>query len=253
MKMYLTFTGKELVEQWRSFRLLILFAVLTAFAMLSPVLAKMMPDIFAGMDMGVQFTIPEPTFLDAYSQYFKNMTQMAVLVVLLLFSGNITGELQKGTAILMLSKGLPKSTFIAAKLSAQVSLWTLAYAVSAAICYGYTAYLFPEQAPQNLLLSLFCLWLLVVFVLCVLTLMSVLFLHGYAPLLGTAGVLILLLILGSFPQTTKYSPLALGSCNMELIGGTKGIGDVALPLLITAGLAAACILAAIRVFRKRQL
>src|ERR1035437_5743953 len=138
MKMFITFTKKELLEEWRNFKILILFLVLIAFGMLSPVLAKMMPDIFSQIDVGFALTIPKPTYMDSYLQFFKNITQMGIIVVILIFSGNITGELQKGTAILMLSKGLSKLTFIVSKFISMVIIWTVGYALSATFCYYYT-------------------------------------------------------------------------------------------------------------------
>lgn len=254
MKTIVTFTKKEFLEQWRNYKIIILFLVLIVFGMMSPLLAKLMPDIMSQMDMGgVKIAIPKPTFLDAYTQFFKNMTQMCTIIVILIFSGNITHELQKGTAILMFSKGLSRTSFVISKFISVVIIWTMGYLCSAAICYGYTAYLFPTQAPKNLLLSLFCFWLFVVFVLSVITMMGVTASGSYAPLLLTAGVMIVMIIINTFQKTTRFSPIALATYQMELISGVKTTGDTLLPICITLGLTVGCICAAIAIFRKRQL
>ncbi len=255
MRMFITFTKKELLEQWKNYKILILFAMLAAFGMMSPVLAKIMPDIFSQIDMGagVSFTVPEATFIDAYLQFFKNITQMCIIIVILIFSGNISQELQKGSAILMLSKGLSRITFIVSKFVSMVIVWTVGFIMSAVFCYVYTGFLFPGQLPQNLVISLFCLWLLVAFILSVITVTSVSSNQSYLPMVLTAGVLILLLIVNIFPRTTKFSPLALGTYNGDLLRGVKNTGDMLLPLIITVCLTGVCITAAIAVFRRRQL
>ena len=253
MKMLLAFINKELLEQWKNYKIMILFSALAIFGMTSPVLAKMMPDIFSQTDMGFTISIPEATYIDAYAQFFKNMTQICMMLVILIFSTNITQELQKGSAIIMFSKGLPRTTFIAAKFIAAVLIWTVGYVLSAAFFYGYTAFLFPSQSPQNVVLSMVCLWVLVVFVLSILTVTSVISSQSYVPLLLTAGIMALQLVINTFSNIARYSPLALGTYNMELITGVKSINDVYLPLAIAAGLTILCISAAIAVFRRRQL
>lgn len=254
MKTFVTFTKKELLEQWRNYKIIILFVVLVVFGMVSPLFAKLTPDILSQIDMGgTQIIIPDPTFLDAYTQFFKNMTQMCTIIVILIFSGNITHELQKGTAILMFAKGLSRATFVLSKFLTTVLIWTVGYACSAAICYGYTAYFFPSQTPNDLLFSLFCFWTFVVFTLSVITMMGVIASGGYAPMLLTGGVLILLLLINVFPNTTQFSPIALATYPMDLISGVKTIADTLPSLFITLGLIVGCICTAIAVFRKRQL
>lgn len=253
MRKLLVFTNKEILEQWKNYKIMILFSVLVLFGMTSPLLAKIMPEIISQTNMGFTISIPEATYLDAYTQFFKNMTQMCMILVILIFSGNITQELQKGTAILMFSKGLSRPTFIGAKFIAALLIWTVGYVLSAAVFYIYTAFLFPSQSPQNLFLSMVCLWLLVVFILSIITVTSVISSQSYAPLLLTAGIMVLLLIMNTFPNITRFSPLALGTYNMELINGVKGLKDVYLSLAITAGLIGVCITAAIAVFGKKQL
>ena len=91
MRGYFAFIKKEFTEQLRTFRVLILFAVFFIFGMMSPLLAKLLPDILSGMELqGMTINIPEPTAMDAYSQFFKNTTQMGVIVILLVFGGIIS-------------------------------------------------------------------------------------------------------------------------------------------------------------------
>lgn len=117
MRGYLAFVKKELLEQVRTYKLLILFLVFFIFGMLSPLMAKLMPEILSQMPMdGITITIPDPTAIDSYSQFFKNLTQMGLIVLVLLFSGTLTTELSKGTLINVLTKGLTRYAVILAKV-----------------------------------------------------------------------------------------------------------------------------------------
>ena len=127
MRGYLAFVKKELLEQVRTCKLLILLLVFLYFGMLSPLMAKLMPEILSQMPMdGITITIPDPTAIDSYSQFFKNLTQMGLIVLVLLFSGTLTTELSKGTLINVLTKGVTRYAVILAKYTVALVLWSFA-------------------------------------------------------------------------------------------------------------------------------
>ncbi|NSW90696.1 MAG: ABC transporter permease [Firmicutes bacterium] len=250
---FIVFIKKELMEQWRNYRIIVLFSVLLLFGMSSPLLAKLMPEIFKSIDVGFEIKMPEPTFADAYAQFFKNMSQVSLIVIILVFSGSITQEKIKGTAILILSKGLSRKTFVVSKFIASVLLWTIAFAVSVIVFYGYTEYLFPGQNPQNFMISMFSFWLFVVFLLSVSTLTGLIGNSFYIPAVLTFGVLALMFAIGAVPKTVKYSPIALSSWNVDMILGTKGISDITISLTITVLLTVICIVSSVIIFSKQEL
>ena len=110
---------KELLEQWRTYRMLVVGAVLLAFGLLSPLTARLTPELIRLIPNGDQLAglIPAPTALDAAAQYLKNMSQFAVILALLLTMGSVTQEKERGTAAMMLSKPLPRWAFLAAKFA----------------------------------------------------------------------------------------------------------------------------------------
>ena len=143
MNGFYAFAKKELIEQLRSYKALILTAVLFLFGMMSPLLAKLLPDIFGGINIeGMTITIPEPTALDAYTQFFKNVGQLGYIALLLIFSGLLSQDVTKGTLVVLLAKGLSRPAVIFSKFTSALVIWTAGYALAAAAAYGYTAYLF---------------------------------------------------------------------------------------------------------------
>lgn len=254
MSRFLAFTKKEFTEQIRTFKALILFLILLLFGLMSPVLAKLTPELFKILPMeGFDFAIPEPTWVDAYVQFFKNMTQMGAVVLLLVFSGLLSQELSKGTLVNMLSKGLPRSTVILSKFTAAATLWTLSYALSALSGYGYTVFLFGNPFPPHLFFACFCLWLLGVFMIAVLLCASTFVSGNYGGLLLCAGVLGVLLFAGILPQLAPYNPISLGSGNMGLLTGDTVMGDMVSACVVTAVLIILCLVGSILRFSKKQL
>jgi ABC-2 type transport system permease protein len=254
MKGFIAFTKKEYMEQLRTYRLLILICVFFLFGMVSPLLAKLMPKMLEGMELqGIKFIIPEPTALDAYSQFFQNITEMGIIVVLLVFGGILSNELSKGTLINILAKGLPRHTIIFSKFTAAVTLWTISYAVGALTNYGYTEYLFDTTDLKNVLFSVFSLWLFVVFVIALILLSSAIVGGGFGGLIFTAAVLIAMLLLNMFPKVSKFNPIYLASHNLELLTGTLTPSDFTKPLIVTLILLVGCLYSSVVVFRRRKL
>lgn len=254
MKGFYAFTKKELLEQLRTFKWLILLSVCFLFGMMSPLTAKLLPDLLKGMKIeGMEIVIPEPTIMDAYGQFFKNFTQMGILAVLLVFGGSLSNELVKGTLVNILAKGLPRPTVILSKYFAAVILWTVGFLLGAVTAYGYTAYLFENAWADNLIFSMFCLWLFGCFVLALIFLSSTLASGYFGGLVLSAAALVVMLMIGVLPDTEKYNPITLASKNTALLSGAQDVGSMMITVLITCILTAASLAVAILLFGKKKL
>lgn len=135
---------KELREQARSHRLLILGLVFVFFGLASPLLAKFTPEIVKTMSAteGIVINLPEPTAADAVAQFVKNVSQIALFVLVFLTMGAVASEKERGTAVFILVKPASRLSFLAAKLAAWWICTTGALALSAACAYAYTVVLF---------------------------------------------------------------------------------------------------------------
>ena len=234
---------KELLEQWRTYRALVVGAVLLAFGLLSPLTAKLTPELIRLIPNGDQLAglIPAPTALDAVAQYLKNMSQFAVILALLLTMGAVTQEKERGTAAMMLSKPLPRWAFLAAKFAALGLTFGASLVLAGAGAYYYTWLLF---GPLDLAAWVAVNGLLLVFTLVyvAVTLLCSVLTRSQAAAGGIAfGVLVLLTILGALPQVGQYLPGELVNWAGRLVaGGASGWPALAVSLgLIVAALAAA--------------
>lgn len=254
MRNYIAFTKKELLESIRTYKLLIMLIVFFVFGIMSPLAAKMMPEILgAAMPEGMTVSLAEPAAIDAWAQFFKNISQMGLIVTIIIFSGVLSTELSKGTLVNLLTKGLPRRTVILSKFTSIFLIWTISYALSFIMTWGYTVYLFPGAEISNLLFSVFCQWLFVIFLLAVLLFAATLMKSNYGCSLVTVSVIGALGLLYHSAELRKYTPMFLAVNNVSLLEGSVEVSSLSYAVAISIICSVILIMASVLVFRKRQL
>ena len=146
------FFKKELMESLKTPRLLILSFTFLLFGLLSPLTAKYINEIIAGVG-NLDLKLPDPTYLDAYVQFFKNMYSLNILIVVMTFMGLVVDEKVKGTLLLTLTKGLSRTAFILGKFFSAVLVFTLSYLLAVGACLYYTYLLFPAFVNPGVLVA----------------------------------------------------------------------------------------------------
>ena len=254
MRAYLAFTKKEFMESFRTYKLFIMLAVFLLFGMMSPVFAKITPDLLKEfMTEGISITIPEPTAIDAWGQFFKNNSQMGLIVLVIIFSGIISNEKPKGTLINIVTKGLDRKIIILSKFTASVVIWTIAYSLSAIVSYFYTIYFFGNESLNYLFQSILYLWIFGILLISIIILGGVLFKNNYGSLLFTGAFVAILFLLNIFPKLKEYNPIYLVSNNLSLIQGQLAIDIFNHSSVISLILVISSIIFSVLIFNKRQL
>lgn len=250
MRAYLAFTKKEFTENLRTYKLLIMGAVFLLFGMMNPVLAKFTPEIIKAS--GVNIDMPTPTALDSWGQFFKNVGQMGLLVLVIVFCGIMANEFSHGTLINILTKGLKRSTVILSKFTMAAIIWTLSYLLCYVVSYYYTAYFWSMNGMSHIFLTFFSLWLYGVLLITLVILGGVLFKNIYGSLLLTGGAVIVMTLINISPKLQKYNPITLSGDNMSLLTAQKAVSDFTPALIICAVLIVAVMITSIAVFNKKQ-
>ncbi|MCC7353100.1 MAG: ABC transporter permease [Anaerolineae bacterium] len=200
---------KELLELWRTYKMLAMGLVFLLFGLLSPAMAKLTPELLKMVGTsqpGVVIQIPPPTTVDALDQYLKNLTQLCTLVLILVAMGVVARERERGTAVLTLSKPVGRGAFLAAKFASLAALLAGSLVVSAAFCYLYTVLLFGSLdawlfLQANLLLAEYLLVILA------LTFLGSTLLRSQLAAGGLAfGLWMATGILGALPRIGKVMP-----------------------------------------------
>ena len=121
VKLLVTNIRKELLYQWRTWRILILCAVLLAFSIMSPLLTKFTPQMLSAIEGAAMFAdlIPEMTISDSLAQHIETITQFGFILVILLGMGAVAGEKESGIAAMIMSKPIPRWVYLNSKFSAQ--------------------------------------------------------------------------------------------------------------------------------------
>lgn len=254
MRCYVAFIKKEFVENVRTYKFYIMIAVFLLLGMMNPITAKITPQLLKSfMPEGVSIAINDPTALDSWAQFFKNVPQMGLIVLVIIFSGIMANEFSRGTLINVLTKGLPRSLVILSKFTMAAVLWTLNYILCFGVTYGYTAYFWNNDSVRNIGFSAFCLWLFGVLLLAVILFGGVLFKNNYGSLLFTGGLSVLMLLMNIAPKLQKFNPITLASKNMALLTGNMTISDFRTSVLICCAVTIAFLAAAIMIFNKKQI
>ncbi|MGM0166561.1 hypothetical protein IGI39_001521 [Enterococcus sp. AZ135] len=218
MRNFYFFTRKELFEAWRTSRMMILIVIFLIFGLMNPLLAKLTPEIVK-MTIGETLakTIPEPTSVDSWTQFFKNLTQMGLIVLALMFSGSVSNEISKGTLVNLVTKGLRRWTVIVGKATSLILQWTVCLLLTFLVTWGYTVYYFPDQKSPYLFQAVFPLWLFGVLLLSLVIFSSTISRNNYEGLLLTGGVIVLLVLMNLFSKTKHYNPISLVTQNLNFL------------------------------------
>ena len=257
MRSFLAFFKKELLESYRSGKLMILGMLFFAFGVMNPAVAKLTPWLMEIMseslaDSGMIVTSVTVDALTSWTQFFKNIP-MAQIAFILLYGGIFTKEYESGTLILLLSKGLARYKVVLSKAIFLLLVWTCGYWLCFCVTYVYNAYFWDNSIAVGLMPAVILWWLFGVFVVCLCVFFSVLSKNNAGVLLGTGSVVLLSSVLDFFPKIAKLTPTSLMTQAGALTVGAKEVSECTIAICLTALLSVACIAASIPIMNKKQL
>ena len=238
---------KELLEAWRTRRLPVVAVLFLVVGIVSPLTAKYLPDILKAT-LGEQLPIPIPTPVaaDALAQLQKNLGQLGALAAIALAMGSVSGELDRGTAALVLAQPATRGAFLAAKLVAIGVVLAVAVAASTSVAWVYTAILF-EPLPIGGWLAMAALSWLALFAWASLTFLASAATGSTTAAAGLGFVALIVVSLASIvPALDHLLPSGLSAPAIQLAsGGTVADAGAALTavlgttvLIIAAGIGA---------------
>ncbi len=254
----LAFFKKEMMEIFKTYKIIVLPAIFLFFGLLSPLTAKYLPEIMKKFgntaDSAVTITFNgEPKYGDAYAQLFGNLGQMGLIVVILIFMSIVVNEKVKGSATLVLTKTVSRSQFILSKFFSSAILFTLSYLLSVGACIYYTYLLFNRFYNDNLILGLFLMWLFMIVIIAMTILASTLAKNvTISAVLGFLGFVGFSAI-SSLPVIKEYSPASMTVLGLSLINGKADTMDAAAPIIISFIMIIGFLISSIYIFKKQEI
>jgi ABC-2 type transport system permease protein len=242
---------KEIREQWRTYRLVIVGGIFLIFGITTPLTLKYLPEILESTGEGFVIEMPPPTAAQSLVEYAGTIGQVGVLVAVLVAMGCIASELRHGTAVMILSKPVSRGAFVGAKLIAMSLTFLISLILASLFCFAYTVWLIEDASVMafvglNLLVGLF-----LVFCLAVTLLLSSLFKSSLAAGGIAMAVLLGQALLGAVPVIGDFMPnKILGWGNGLLTGGGD---DYWWALAVTVVAIGFCVFLAQRSLKQRDL
>ncbi len=253
MNGFAAFARKETREILRTWRIWVLPGIVVFFALTGPVLARFTPQIVGavgGSQLG-GLTLPAPTYLDAYSQWIKNLFGIALFALIIIYAGIISSETRSGTAALVLTKPVSRTAFVIAKATIHSAFLAILVITGTLLTWGITAAVF-GTAPGSALWSSALAWLVFgVLFIALMTLLSVLIGSAAGAAGAGLGTYALVSIASIWKPLGSYSPAALATAPASLAAGKDAA--VLWPVLTALLLAVGLVALAARSFRRRDL
>ncbi len=248
------FLAKEFKEIARTWRIWVLPAIVIGLGVMSPVIAEITPDLIESLatdQPGLTIEIPDPTMVDAYLQFSKNLQQIVLIAVVIAVAGMVAGERKDSTTTLMLTKPLSREGFVVAKVIGNWVLVIGATIVGALVCWGGAQFFFEDRLVGEFA-RLVGLWLLLaMMVVGIMALLSAaLNSQGGAAGAGVA-VYLVLSILSQWGPARDYSPAGLVTLGDRLLLGKEAV--VLWPVLTTTVVTFVAVAAAALVFRRQEI
>ncbi len=249
------FLRKELRENLRTNRLLVVVAIFAILGIISPVTAKYTPDLLKSLGAssnGITITVPTPTVKDAITQFIKNVAGTGIFVAILLPMGLVAREKERGSAAFVLTKPLSRPAFLTAKLVSLGITLTAGVAIGALATYWYTALLFMPIAVGGFLAATL-LTLLSLLVYASFTFLGSTLMSAQLPAAGIGlAAWIVVSILSAFPDIKQYTPAGLlDPASQMALGQTPE--HLWVSVAASAALLVAALLGAVLSFRGQEL
>ncbi|MGP3641566.1 ABC transporter permease subunit [Lentilactobacillus hilgardii] len=234
MNQLMIFIKKEFIESIKTKRFLIAEIIFVLFGLMNPLLAKLMPKIIgSALPKGVSAAIPAPTSLDSWTQFFKNMTQLGLIILVILFCDIVSHELANGYLINFLTKGLSRWVVVLSKQLLVWFVWTISLITTFLVTVGYTNYYFNDHLSRHLFPAVFALWLFGLLLMTVVVTGSTVSASGMKGLLITGGFYALGMFSTVFTGFKKINPFSLINQNMQFLQGKQSFGEYGVALAIT--------------------
>lgn len=249
------FTWKEFLWTARTGKLMFSLILFVLFGIMNPAIAKLTPWLMETVaeslaDSGLNIVETTVTALTSWSQFCKNIP-MAMIVFLLLFSGTLAGEYEKGTLTMILAKGLARWKVLLAKGVMMTTAWTAGYWLCFAVTWGYNRFFWNDGSAAHVVAAGGCYYLLGLWLITLILLMSAVFKTSGASLTAVVCSFAAVYLLGMIPAVKEYLPgFLLGG--QALLASAAEPADFVPVVLITLGMSIANLVGAAVLFARRM-
>ena len=256
MKQLSEFLKKEVLEQIRTGKFVIITILFCIFGIMNPAIAKLTPAMMSLLSEQLEESglIVNDITVDAsvsWQQFYKNMP-IALIIFIVLFAGILINEYQKNTLLNILTKGMSRYKIILSKTVILSILWTFGYFLSYGITYAYNAYFWDNKILYNIGFCAFCTYFAGLWLISLIPLASSIAKSVSIVMLTCGGAYIVSYLISMLPKASKYMPTHLMDF-APLLSGVLKSSDYITAIIVTSVLILFNIILSILLFNKKQI
>ena len=248
------FLKKEWTQLRRTYPMAILVLAMLVTGAISPIIIKYTPAILEkeGLDPSsllgmISFDAP-----GSWASFFGNVRQLGLLTLVILLALEAGKEFRGQALVLMLGRGLPRSTAIWAKILSGLLVWTVACLVSYLACGLLTLSLFGQTIVPGLWVPLAYFWLygaVLVFV----TVAGCAMAQGiFGGFLASGGFVAITALISLWPSADNYNPASMAARGPAILAQPSTQWDYLPAALAAIAVAAASVTMATRWYRGKK-
>ncbi len=229
---------KELTEQWRTNKILIIVASFLFLGMSGPVTTRFLPEILKNSAGSSGFSLNllrKLTATDYALSFFKQMVSLPILILILVAMGTVAGERERGTHILVLTKPVSRTQFITSKYLSFLAILagTILLAALGAAYYTILLAEVGTLAVGPFVLLCLAMFGFMSFILALVVFFSSFFRTSVAAGGASFGVYLVLIIGGGLlpEEAGKYLPSNFANQAGAILEGKLSSGELLKPLL----------------------
>lgn len=251
-----TLLRKEAKEIWRTYRVWAIPVVFLFIGFSAPASTKFLPELLKPQlqAQGISITMPKLGAVAAYQAYFKNLTQIGLLAVILFSMGLISEEKTSGIMAQIVTKPVSRRAIVVSKWLVHGAWFVLSLVLGAVGCFFYTAGLFGKAPAGSFALAnlVYVVYLVLIFTL---TLAAGAALRNQVAVsvVGLMGFSALSLVSFFSKTLADYSPAALSGLASSLVSNQARSIDALAPAVIALVLAGGLLAAGVFVFDRQEL
>lgn len=254
MRQFTICLKKEWTESIKSYKFLLIVSVFCLFGLLNVFTAKFTPQIISlVVSEELASVIPQPILSDIWIQFFKNVGQIGILLVLIIYSSTLTYEYEKGTLILPITKGLSRWKILISKWLIAIIVFTIGYLLSSGITFIYGLIYFSYEPIEHLILALGLLWLFTVLFITIMLFASVMIKQTSGVFFIMGLFFLAMMLLNVVPRIRAFNPVNLSLWPTPLIQQDISVLDTIQPIVVTLILIILLIYTSITQFNKKSL
>lgn len=230
MTTFKAYFKKEIIESIRQYRYLILAIGILLFAIVDPIMLKLLPVIMKNQIPADLSSLMIFTPITAAANYMKDLFQVGLMFIVFAISGTLSDEINSGKLVFPYSMGANPAGIVIAKVLHNALTAVLMVFAGFSLNYYYVSILFTGAALRykQILTSAVLMMVLVCFAITFVTLLSSLFNKGIASGAACLGIIYLSAPFAKINGIGKFMPYKL------FIGANSfSFEDMSFPIIFT--------------------